>query len=147
MPGAKPGTEDMATDRAPSLPVVKKSPVGASLVVQWLRLCLPMQGTPVRSLVREVRSHVPRGQLSPCATAREKPNAHRPTIPGSQIHNKQIYEKSPQWSLSSAPGPCTHVHLLVSALCGRDALCRQDALCGWDALSCCSHGHSIVDTY
>ena len=26
---------------------------GASLVVQWLRICLPMQGTQVRSLVRE----------------------------------------------------------------------------------------------
>ena len=72
VPGAEPGTEDMATDTAPSLPVVKKSPVGTSLVVQWLRLCLPMQGTPVWSLVREVRSHVPQGQLSPCTTAREK---------------------------------------------------------------------------
>ena len=26
---------------------------GTSLVVQWLRICLPMQGTQVRSLVRE----------------------------------------------------------------------------------------------
>ena len=25
----------------------------ASLVVQWLRICLPMQGTQVRALVRE----------------------------------------------------------------------------------------------
>ena len=31
---------------------VKKEP-GASLVVQWLRICLPMQGTPVRALVWE----------------------------------------------------------------------------------------------
>ena len=29
-----------------------------SLVVQWLRLCLPMQ---VRPLVRELRSHMPLG--------------------------------------------------------------------------------------
>ncbi|KAJ8789691.1 hypothetical protein J1605_004825 [Eschrichtius robustus] len=27
--------------------------VGASLVAQWLRICLPMQGTRVRALVRE----------------------------------------------------------------------------------------------
>ena len=27
--------------------------VGVSLVVQWLRICLPMQGTQVRALVRE----------------------------------------------------------------------------------------------
>ena len=32
-------------------------PLGLSLVVQWLRICLPMQGTRVRSLVRELRSH------------------------------------------------------------------------------------------
>ena len=32
---------------------------GTSLVVQWLRMCLAMQGTQVRSLVRELRSHVP----------------------------------------------------------------------------------------
>ena len=28
-------------------------PLGASLVVQWLRICLPMQGTWVRALVCE----------------------------------------------------------------------------------------------
>ena len=33
-----------------------------SLVVQWLRLCLPMQEVRVRSLVGELRSHMPRGQ-------------------------------------------------------------------------------------
>ena len=27
--------------------------VGTSLVAQWLRICLPMQGTQVRSLVQE----------------------------------------------------------------------------------------------
>ena len=34
----------------------------ASLVVQWLRLCLPAQGVCIPSLVRELRSHMPRGQ-------------------------------------------------------------------------------------
>ena len=31
----------------------KKLHVGASLVAQWLRICLPMQGTRVRALVWE----------------------------------------------------------------------------------------------
>ena len=35
---------------------------GSSLMVQWLRLRLPMQGVRVRSLVGELRSHMPHGQ-------------------------------------------------------------------------------------
>ena len=35
----------------------------ASLVVQWLRICLPMQGTRVRALVREDSTH--RGATKP----------------------------------------------------------------------------------
>ena len=35
---------------------------GTSLLVQWLRPHLPMQGVWVRSLVRELRFHMPRGQ-------------------------------------------------------------------------------------
>ena len=34
---------------------------GTSLVVQWLRIHLPMQGTWVQSLVGELRSHKPLG--------------------------------------------------------------------------------------
>ena len=40
----------------------RKHWVGASLVVQWLKLCLPMQGVQVQSLVRELRCHMPLGQ-------------------------------------------------------------------------------------
>ena len=35
---------------------------GTSLVVQWLRLHLPVQGVWVWSLIRELSSHLPRGQ-------------------------------------------------------------------------------------
>ena len=35
-----------------------KSSAGTSLMVQWLRICLPMQGTRVRSLVGELRPHM-----------------------------------------------------------------------------------------
>ena len=37
-----------------------KSEVGTSLVVQWLKICLAMQKTQVRSLIRELRSRMPR---------------------------------------------------------------------------------------
>ena len=42
---------------------------GASLVVQWLRICLPMQGTRVRALVWEI-PHAAE-QLGPCVTTAE----------------------------------------------------------------------------
>ena len=42
---------------------------GTSLVAQWLRIRLPMQGTQVRALVRE--DPTCHGALSPCATTTE----------------------------------------------------------------------------
>ena len=48
-----------------------KTQSGASLVAQWLRICLPMQGTQVRSLVREDLTCHATEQLSPCATTTE----------------------------------------------------------------------------
>ena len=36
--------------------------LGTSLMVQHLGLCLPIHGQPIRSLVRELRSHMPLGQ-------------------------------------------------------------------------------------
>ena len=38
---------------------------GTYLVVQWLRIHLAMQGTPVQSLVGELRSHIPQGITKP----------------------------------------------------------------------------------
>ena len=40
----------------------KKESLGTSLVVQWLRLCLPMQVVQVQYLVRELNSHTDRSQ-------------------------------------------------------------------------------------
>ena len=37
----------------------KETSIGTSLVVQWLRFCLPVQGLWVWSLVRELGSHMP----------------------------------------------------------------------------------------
>ena len=36
-----------------NVPQQNKSHIGASVVAQWLRICLPMQGTWVRALVWE----------------------------------------------------------------------------------------------
>ena len=41
---------------------IKAKSFQTSLVVQWLRLCFPVQGVQVRSLVRKLRSHTPCGQ-------------------------------------------------------------------------------------
>jgi len=43
----------------------KKENQGISLVVQWLRICLPMKETWVRSLVRETEIPHATGQLNP----------------------------------------------------------------------------------
>jgi len=40
----------------------KSGGLGTSLAVQWLRLCLPMQGAQVQFLVMELRSHIPKSQ-------------------------------------------------------------------------------------
>ena len=34
---------------------------GTSLVVEWFRICVPMQGIQVQSVARELRSHTPWG--------------------------------------------------------------------------------------
>ena len=44
-----------------SYSLVQKPPRGTSLVVQWLRIHLQMQGMWVRSLVGELRSYMPQG--------------------------------------------------------------------------------------
>ena len=38
-----------------------KKAIGSSLVIQWLRICLPVEGTQVPSPVGELRSHMPKG--------------------------------------------------------------------------------------
>ena len=49
----------------PETPRLRIPVLGTSLVVRWLRLRLPMQGVRFRSLVRELKSHMPRGQKNP----------------------------------------------------------------------------------
>ena len=46
-------TKHMSVCRVSLMKLIKKSYSRASLVAQWLRICLPMQGTRVRALVWE----------------------------------------------------------------------------------------------
>ena len=83
---------------------LKKTGWGTSLVIQWLRLYLPMQVTQVRSLVGELRSHTLQGNsarapqlLSMRASTREKPTCWNevcaPQPRPRAAKNKQIFFK------------------------------------------------------
>ena len=50
-------TQTLSTS-CPRLVQLQKLKAGTSLVVQWLKLQLPMQGAWVQSLARELRSHM-----------------------------------------------------------------------------------------
>ena len=41
--------------------MIKSMGFRTSVVVQWLRICLPMQGTQVQSLIQELTFHMPQG--------------------------------------------------------------------------------------
>ena len=73
----------------------KKCTWGTSLVVQWLRICLPMQGTRVRALVRE----------DPTCRGATKPASHNCWARVTQLLKLVCLEpvlhdkKPPQWAV------------------------------------------------
>ena len=75
---------------------VQISSSGTSLVAQWLRIRLAMQGMKVRSLFRELRPHVP-GQLSLHAAATES------TCPGAQAQVESPCPKAEDRTDSTRP--------------------------------------------
>ena len=60
---------------------------GTSPVVQWLRICLPMQGMWVQSLISELRSHIHWGNYA--HTAVRSPGA--PGKTKSHSNEKMLY--------------------------------------------------------
>ena len=52
---------------------------GTSLVVQWPRLCAPMQGVQVQPLVRELRSLMPHGTAKNSSSKQERSGHARAT--------------------------------------------------------------------
>ena len=70
----------------------KKTDGGMSLVVQCIRICLPMQGAHVQSLFRELGSHVLQGNqvLAPQREKAQSPSATMKTQ-HSQKKKKKIF--------------------------------------------------------
>ena len=68
---------------------------GTSQVVQLLRLCLPMQGTQVQSLVEGLRSCLPRGQKV------QNINNRSTTVTNRDLKSNQsvLKETNPEYSL------------------------------------------------
>jgi len=54
-----------------------KKQTGTSLVVQWLRLSLPVQRVGVQSLVGELRCHMPSGQNKTNIKRKKKENCNK----------------------------------------------------------------------
>ena len=50
--------------------LTEKEP-GTSLMVQWLRICLPRQGMQIHPLVGEPKSHMPQGNYARVLQTRE----------------------------------------------------------------------------
>ena len=75
--------------------VFKNGTSGASLVAQWFRICLPMQGTRVRALVWEDPHAVER--LGPCATVTE-PARLEPVLRNKRGHsNERPVHRNEEW--------------------------------------------------
>ena len=71
----------------------KRDTEETSLEVQWLRLCLPVQGAWVRSLVRELRSHTPHGQRTRTHTQQKQYCNKLRTLKRSTSKKKKKKEK------------------------------------------------------
>jgi len=77
---------------------------GTSLVVQWLRLHLPMLGVRVRSLIGELRSHIPHGQ--------ETKTLNRSNIVTNSIKTLKmvgmisVHFQSKPFNITINPSPC-----------------------------------------
>ena len=109
---------------------------GTSLVVQCLRICLPMRGMQVQTLGGELRSHMRCGQLSPCATTTElvcsNPTCHNyspqleksphDTTKTQRSQKERKREKGVVWSKGSRSN-LTPAYLLGIILQTKDHMC------------------------
>ena len=77
---------------SPKKSVFKKKLGGTSLVVQWLTICLPTQGDSGSISGRGTKVPYAVGQLSPCATTREKPTCRNeePARRNERSHMPQL---------------------------------------------------------
>ena len=88
----------------------QKTHLGTCLVVQWLRLCLPMQrGVKVRSLIGEIRSHILRSAAE--NQKKRKTQLYLLTTPG-----KHLEVDNPSEELGVLPSP-VDCHRVTWNLC------------------------------
>ena len=88
---------------------------GTSLVVQWLRLCLPVQELQVLSLVSELRSHVP-------ASRKTKTDNKNNIVRNSMNTYKMIHIKKKSWK---------EIQKLLQASLEKDELSSLYSSQGW----------------
>ena len=67
-------------------------------MVQWLRLHLPMRGVWVRSLVRELRSHIPCGQKNQKHKTSNTVTNSIKILKMVHVKKKKILKKILQWN-------------------------------------------------
>ena len=85
-----------------------------SLVVQWLRIRLPVQGAQVRSLVGEVRSHM---QSSVAKRKKKKRDTPRPVMIYNHCSPEIIVSKP--WQPDGEDIPpifCSYLYLLITCM-------------------------------
>ena len=81
---------------------IKDKSLGVSLVGQWLRPCLPMQGVQVQPLVGELRSHMPFGQKPKHKTSNTVANSIKSV---KMAHIKSLKKKKKRTKFPTLP-PC-----------------------------------------
>ena len=99
--------------------------LGTSLVVQWLRICLPMETMQVRPLVRELSSHMPCGKphlprILSLRVAMKIPNAPRPETAKKKKKNQTGFLLCVPLYLQGWASSLTFGHIPSSAFDGRD---------------------------
>ena len=77
---------------------IKKLGLETFLVVQWLSLCLPMQGVQIQSLVGELRSHMPHGQNTKNIKQKQNCNKFNEDFKNG-LHPKKLKKKRKKQSL------------------------------------------------
>ena len=98
---------------------IKDKSLGVSLVGQWLRPCLPMQGVQVQPLVGELRSHMPFGQKPKHKTSNIVANSIKSV---KMAHIKSLKKKKKGQSFQL----CHHVELSLITSCLRTCPLPRD---------------------
>ena len=106
---------------------------GTSLMVEWLRICLPVQGTQVQSLVGEVRSHM-LGTTEPMGCSEE------PTQPNKYFKTPNIVLKINKHKVWG----CMDSALWTLSLCCHPGLPTASGMTGLMNITGCNAAQSLI---